>query len=326
MKVMLNIKSIWDNQKPTGEIIIKTKIDKLSHLNCFVATNHITGQHLYIMSVSKNVLIPELKNYRFKGVEIYTIELDDFIEFYIYLLDNDLKEIFSLFVQNILEEISVAVTESEALLITLNVVTKWKKLFDKMHFNGLNIEQQKGLIGELLFLNYLLDNDKTKSNAIYAWTSTEDEFQAKDFTLKSIGIEIKFTSAKHPIVKVTHERQLDSENFSQLFLVLYTCEAVKDNGFSLNSLIDKTYQKIISEDQRILFNSLLYLYGYLEQDKEHYNRMYSIKKIYVFTVEDDFPKITKKQIPLGVYDTSYSIELSAIDKFIVEINETIKNI
>ena len=107
---MINIKSIWENHKPTGDIIIKTRIDEIPHLNCFAATNHITGQHLYIMSVSKNVAIPELKNYRFKGVEIYTLPFEDKIELYIYLLDNELKDIFSLFIQNILEDIEPNVT------------------------------------------------------------------------------------------------------------------------------------------------------------------------------------------------------------------------
>lgn len=147
---MVNIKSIWETQKPTGDIIIKTRIEDISHLNCYAATNHITGQHLYIMSVSKNVEIPELKNYRFKGVEIFPIETGDFCELNIYLLDNDLKDIFSLFIQNILEDIAESVTENEAVTKTLNVISKWKKLFDKINFNGLSLEQQKGLIGELI--------------------------------------------------------------------------------------------------------------------------------------------------------------------------------
>ena len=109
---MVNIKSIWETQKPTGDIIIKTRIEDIPHLNCYAATNHITGQHLYIMSVSKNVEIPELKNYRFKGVEIFPVETDDFRELNIYLLDNDLKDIFSLFIQNILEDIAESVTEN----------------------------------------------------------------------------------------------------------------------------------------------------------------------------------------------------------------------
>lgn len=317
---MINIKSIWDNHKPTGDIIIKTRIDEIPHLNCFAATNHITGQHLYIMTVANNVTIPELKNYRFKGVEIYTLQSDteNKIELYIYLLDSDLKDIFSLFIQNILEEIEKSVTESEAIKTTLNVVSKWKKLFDKINFNGLSLEQQKGLIGELLFLNTLLGDEKTIANALNSWTGAEQDFQAKDFTLGSVGVEVKFTASKQPRIKVSNERQLDAENLSQLFLILYSTEAVKDNGISLNSIVEQTRQKISTDEERSLFNAKLQLNGYFDEDKEHYGRMYSLKRTFLFNVSSEFPKIIKGQLPLGIYDTSYSIEISAVENFIVE--------
>ncbi len=325
---MINIKSIWENQKPTGEVIIRTRIEEIHHLNCFAATNHITGQHLYIMSVSNNIAIPELKNYRFKGVEIYTlpIESEDKIELYIYLLDNDLKDIFSLFVQNILEDIEKSITENEAITTTLNVISKWKKLFDKINFNGLSLEQQKGLIGELLFLNYLLGSDKTSINTVNTWTGSERDFEAKDFTLGSVGVEIKFTSSKQPRIKVSNERQLDAENLSELFLVLYSTEAVKDNGFSLNSLVEQTRLKILNNEERSVFNAKMQLNGYFDEDKEHYNKMYSLKKTFAFTVNFDFPKIVKNQLPLGIYETSYSIEISAVEQFIVESEQILKNI
>jgi hypothetical protein len=321
---MINIKSIWENHKPTGDIIIKTRIDEIPHLNCFAATNHITGQHLYIMAVAKNVSIPELKNYRFKGVEIYTLpnDAENKTELYIYLLDNELKDIFSLFIQNILEDIEKSVTESEAIKTTLNVVSKWKKLFDKINFNGLSLEQQKGLIGELLFLNTLLDNEKTSTNAVNTWTGTEQDFQAKDFTIGSVGFEVKFTASNQPRIKVSNERQLDAENLSDLFLILYSTEAVKDNGISLNSIVEQTRQKISTEDERSNFNAKLQLNGYFDEDKEHYGRMYSLKRTFVFNVTSEFPKIVKGHLPLGIYDTSYSIEISAVESFIVEL-ETI---
>ena len=323
---MTNIKSIWENQKPTGDIIIKTRIDEIKHLNCFAATNHLTGQHSFLMTVAKNVIIPELKNYRFKGVGIFTIEVADNIELNIYLLDNELKDIFSLFIQNILEDIENSVTESEAITTTLNVVSKWKKLFDKINFNGLSLEQQKGLIGELLFLNFLLNDENTSANAVNAWTGAEQDFQAKDFTLGSVGVEIKFTASKQPRIKVSNERQLDAENLSDLFLVLYSTEAVKDNGISLNSIVEQTRQNISTEEERSIFNAKLQLNGYFDEDKEHYGRMYSLKKTFGFAVTSDFPKIVKNQLPLGIYDTSYSIEISAVESFIVELENILAKV
>jgi hypothetical protein len=323
---MINIKSIWENQKPTGDIIIKTRIDEVPHLNCFAATNHITGQHLYIMSVSKNVVIPELKNYRFKGVEIYTLpnETESTFELYIYLLDNDLKDIFSLFIQNILEDTIKSDSENEALTITLNVISKWKKLFDKINFNGLTIEQQKGLIGELLFFNYLLKNNKIAASILNAWTGAD--FEDKDFVFGSVGVEIKLTASKLPKITITSERQLDAENLGKLFLILYTTEEVKENGFSLNSLVEQTRQNISTNEECIFFNERLLLLGYREDDIEQYNKMYSLKKTFGFTVSADFPKIVKSQLPLGIYNTSYSIELSAVEKFILETENILQQI
>jgi hypothetical protein len=321
---MENIKSIWETQKPTGDIIIKSRIEDIPHFNCYAATNQITGQQLYIMSVSKNVEIPELKNYRFKGVEIFPIETEDFCELNIYLLDNNLKDIFSLFIQNILEDIVESTTENEAITKTLNVISKWKKLFDKINFSGLTIEQQKGLIGELLFLSYLLKNNKTPTSILNAWTGAD--FEDKDFVFGSVGVEIKLTSSKHPKIKITSERQLDADNLDKLFLILYTTKDVKENGFSLNSLVEQTRQNISFNEERMFFNERLLLLGYREDDREHYNKMYSLKKTFVFTVSTDFPKIVKSQLPLGIYDTSYSIELSAVEKFILAPEEILQHI
>ena len=277
------------------------------------------------MTVSKNVEIPELKNYRFKGVEIFPIETGDFCELNIYLLDNDLKDIFSLFIQNILEDIAESVTENEAVTKTLNVISKWKKLFDKINFNGLSLEQQKGLIGELLFINYLLDHRKLSTRILNAWTGPD--FEDKDFVFGGNGIEIKLTSSKYPKLKITNEGQLDAQNLNELFLILYTVEDVKENGFTLNSLIDQIQEKLSANiDELKFFNERLMLLGYFEDDKEHYNKMYSLKKIYTYSVSEEFPKIIKSQLPIGVYNTSYFIELSAVENFSVEMEEITQNI
>lgn len=322
---MINVKSLWESQKPTGEIIIRTRIDDIPHLKCYAATNHITGQHLYIMSLSPTTDVPELRNYRFRGVEIFTVESDNVFELNIYLLDNDLKDIFALFIQNILDDVAESITENEALQVTLNVVSKWKKLFDKINFNGLSIQQQKGLIGELLFMNFLLDNQKSAFITLHGWTGVD--FEDKDFVFGSLGVEVKMTSSKNPRIKISSERQLDSQNLNELYLVLYSTEEVRQNGFSLNSLIEQTRQKISANAEELkFFDERLLLAGYLDDDREYYNKMYSLKRAFSFTVNEHFPKILKSQIPLGIYDTSYFIELSAAEPFIVETESILSKI
>ena len=318
---MVSIKSIWESHVPTDEIIIKTQLEHLKPFKCFAATNHITGNHLYIFETSKNAKFPEFKNFKFKGLFIEIFEFEDAKELHIYLLDNQLKDIFSLFIENIVEEISKSVTENEALVETSNVVLKWKKLFDKINFQGLTIERQKGLIGELLLFNSLLDEEYSIDALLESWTGPD--FNDKDFRFGSFGIEVKLTSSKVPKVKISSERQLDNENLTKLYLVLYVVEEVKDKGFSLNSIIEQIRTKINNNQNALkFFNERLLLVGYFDEDFENYKRQYAFRKRNFYEVTSDFPRLVASDLPIGLFDTKYNIELSAIEQFLVS-NESI---
>lgn len=318
---MVSIKSIWESHIPTDEIIIKTQLEHVKPFKCFAATNHITGNHLYIFETSKNAKFPEFKNFKFKGLFIEIFEFEDTKELHIYLLDNQLKDIFSLFIENIVEEISKSVTENEALVETSNVVLKWKKLFDKINFQGLTIERQKGLIGELLLFNSLLDEEYSIDALLESWTGPD--FNDKDFRFGSFGIEVKLTSSKVPKVKISSERQLDNENLTKLYLVLYVVEEVKDKGFSLNSIIEQIRTKINNNQNALkFFNERLLLVGYFDEDFENYKRQYAFRKRNFYEVSNDFPRLIASDLPIGLFDTKYNIELSAIEQFLVS-NESI---
>lgn len=314
---MFSVKSIWDTHVPTSEIIIKTRLEHVKPFKCFAATNHITSNHLFIFETSKNAKYPEFKNFKFKGLFIETFEFKEVKELHIYLLDNQLKDIFSLFIENIVEEISKCTTENDALIETSNVVLKWKKLFDKINFQGLSIERQKGLIGELLLFNLFLEEGFSIDKLLESWTGPD--YDDKDFIFGSYGIEVKLTSSKLPKVKISSERQLDGENLASLYLVLYVVEEVKDKGFSLNSLIDQIREKINKNQNAIkFFNERLLLIGYFDEDRENYDRQYAFKKRNFYEVKSDFPKLISSYLPLGLIETKYNIELSAIEQFLID--------
>jgi len=323
---MVDLKSIWAMQKPEkDELIIKTKIDNLPQFNCFAATNHITGNHLYIMELSSNTIIPEFKNFKSKGVRIEVFEFKESKELNIYLIDNELKDIFSLFIENIIEEISSSATEIEAIEVSSNVIHKWKKLFDKITFTGLTLEQQKGLLGELVFFNELLNNHFAIERILESWTGPD--FEDKDFTFGSICIEVKFSISKIPRIKITSERQLDISNIEKLYLNHYSSEILKENGISLNSLITDIRGKISHNKNSInQFNDRLELIGYFDDDSENYNLQYGIKKWSLFEVKNNFPKLTRDNIPSGIYDTSYYIENSALDQYSTDFNTILQEL
>ena len=322
---MIDINLIWNNQIPTGDIIIKTRIDQIQNLRCYGATNHITGNRMYIMQFSKNIDPNNFNKAKFKGVRIEIFDFDDYKELNIYLLDNELKEIFSYFIQDILDVIKDVNIEVEALNLTSNIIFKWKSLFDKVLFNGLTIERQKGLIGELLFLNMLLDLNYPIDLILTNWTGCD--FDDKDFIFGALGLEIKFTSSKVPTLKITSERQLEDQNLNELYLHLYIAEEVKEKGISLNTIINQVRINLTKIQIALnSFNEKLILIGYYEEDSENYNRQYAIKSEKTFLIEEGFPKLISKDLKTGIYNTSYNIEISACEPFLFDLDVLIKKL
>lgn len=323
---MLDLKSIWDNQSPSeDEIIVKTRIETIPQFKCFAATNHKTGNHLFFIDLSNKAVIPEFKKSNFRGVKVDVFDLDTEKQLNIYLIDNELKDIFTLFIENIIDEIKNIPIENDAIRTISNIIQRWKKLFDKLKNQGLTLEQQKGLLGELLFLNEMIEKGFNPYHLLNCWTGPD--YEDKDFTIGGTSFEIKLTASKLPRIKITSERQLDSQNLEKLFLKNYICENLKENGISLNDTINNIRNKISNDSATLkYFNEKLELVGYYDDDFEEYFLQYGIKSKTLYEIRDSFPKLISDMLPIGVYNTSYYIENSAVEEFIVDSDEVLKEL
>lgn len=322
---MNDIKSIFEKHRFNGEKVVFSSIESLSHLRFRLATEHTSGKHFVCLIVNKDIEFPDLKPYNFVGVQLFTNEIQDEIHLNILLLDVDLKEEFFLFVQNIVNELEKTLTEQEAVKTLFNVISRWKRLFNRIYKGLLTKEQQKGLLGELLYIDFLLSNDVSSNKVISSWFGIE--FEDKDFVFENCAMEIKFSSNKVPYLNISSERQLDITVVPFMYLVLYHCNEVQKGDFSLNSVIERIREKLHSSgEDLILFNEKLIEYGYLDDDKMHYEKQYALLKTYSYSVTSSFPKIVKDSIPTGIYNTNYKIEISAVEEFKINLQETIINI
>ncbi len=312
---MIDIKSIWAQQNPSKDtLIVKTRINAVPDFLCFAATNHITGNHIFLFQISLSTEIPVFRNFKFKGVKIEIFEFETFRELNIYLVDNQLKDIFALFIENIVEVIIDSTTENEAISNTANVIFKWKKLFEKISGPGLTLEQQKGLLGELLFIKNLLEAGISQDKVFNAWTGPDSE--SKDFNFKSASFEVKFTTSNIPSIKISNENQLDNLSNTNLFLVQFSTDSAKNGGISLNSVVELLRQDLkTNKAASKFFNEKLESVGFFEEDGESYNAEYALKSTFIYKVTADFPKLSGNNLPTGIYNTSYSIERSAIENY-----------
>lgn len=238
------------------------------------------------------------------------------------LLSKQHKDIFCTLCEDLIADVSDI--EEEDLLITrlTERLAKWQALFEKVSGQGLSIDAQRGLYGEVFFLRNCLDNIDDPILTLKSWTGPERSVQ--DFHREDWAVEVKTTHGKnHQKIHINSERQLDDSIIPNIFLYHLSLEVRNGNGESLNKLIDSVCERLESHSTALrLFNLKLIESGYFERHRPQYEDTgYSVRQENIYIVRDQFPRITEQQIPSGVGDVKYSIVLTESQSWRIEESE-----
>jgi hypothetical protein len=232
------------------------------------------------------------------------------------LLNKQLKDIFSTLCEDLI--FGVAEVDSEQILFEklLERLAKWQSLFEMAGRQGLSEESQRGIYGEVYFLRQYLNTSPDKYKCIKAWTGPERSIQ--DFQYSNWAVEVKTTHGNnHQKIHIASERQLDDSIVERIFLFHISLEVRNGHGETLNELIEDVLNSLIDSTMALnLFKLKLIETGYFEVHKPFYEeRGYSIRQENIYAVSGGFPRITERQIPIGVGDVKYSIVLSESEEW-----------
>lgn len=219
--------------------------------------------------------------------------------------------IFEVIVDDILKNINELNKESEISNAVSKVLFKWKKFFALKREIVMSSIAQQGLYGELLTLKLLVEN--FGQTVINDWTGPNNE--THDFYYNGNGIEVKTTHLKEPYqIHINSEYQLDDTEIKRnLFLKFYAFRKSESesDGTSLPELVDSV---------RNLFNNNIFLknkfeqsleqYGYFEAVRYLYTDKYFVRESLNFWVRDDFPRIVKKELQIGLSGCMYDVSIS----------------
>lgn len=196
---------------------------------------------------------------------------------------------------------------------TLFRLERWSSLLARRS-KLLSVEEQKGLIAELLTLRDCIFPSVGIASALQGWTGPNNETQ--DFNYGQIAIEVKAKrKASQPFVHISSETQLAVGPNEQLYLrVVELNQEVSGKGFTLNSVVREVKGAISSPLHQSHFDSLLASIGYFDID--NYEAFaWSLGSIRVYEVTMDFPRITKDSIDFGVDKVSYRLDLDYCSDF-----------
>lgn len=193
-------------------------------------------------------------------------------------------------------------------------IKAWQK-FMKSEVDRFSYEQEIGLFGELLVLNFLIDKKIIQGSITNVWQGPIHA--ARDFFIsKNLALEVKSSVTDNPfIAKISSLEQLNNCDVENLYLVAVKLQESRE-GQTVCDLIKIIKEKL--NDQYLIyeFDSLLVISGFLENKISRPLMTLSLDYIKAFNVES-IPRILPTTIK-GVVRARYEIKL--IDSADSEIN------
>lgn len=232
------------------------------------------------------------------------------------------SEIFEVVLQNVVDHLLLREQNDSMFSEIYKVLDRWRVFFQKGGYRKLTEEQQRGLFGELWYIQDWLNRfPHSPPLIIEQWEGPTSG--RIDFKNSKHGVEIKTATNKlSKTIKISNENQLRLTNaVSSIYLYVCFIEPSRTHGISLHSLVTEVRKKVARRSDRMLlkFNDLLEELRFKEDDyKDEY---FFVDKIEVYEAETNFPRILKENLPKGISHVSYSIDLTHCTDFQREVDK-----
>ena len=244
----------------------------------------------------------------------------------IILLNDDYKEIFSVLSDDIVSAVKCAGDKKKGIEAFYTRLSKWISFLESFGTRGLSKESARGLFGELWFLyTYLIKTGYPRS--VESWTGPKGTPQ--DFQFPGIAVEVKTTIMKQPQkIRISNELQLEDKGLEKLFLFHLSVIERIENGETLPSIIKQIRDSVEKNIQnKSYFDQMLFESGYLDEHEEHYaSTGYNIRQESFFMVSDGFPRLIESDLPEGVGDLNYSVNVSSCSNYSISKESVIHTI
>lgn len=202
----------------------------------------------------------------------------------------------------------------------LAVLERWRRFWTTRH-DGLNREEQLGLVGELwLLLEWL---PRLTPRAISSW---QGPLRGRhDFVSETLSIEVKTTAANTGAVvhRITRLDQLEEPGQGQLYLLSLRAVADPLGAHSLDTLTRRARRAATAAGATCaaLLDDRLRAAGITPSDEGRYTDPLSVAQQELYRVEDNFPRLTSASfpsgLPAGVVDVTYSLDTSACGPWLI---------
>ena len=242
--------------------------------------------------------------------------------------DRMFNEVFSAMAENLYQSLRECQNDRQIVSIFLERLLQWQDFFDRNGINGLTEEAQRGLYGELYFLRrHLLSIPQYFTSEISGWTGSKN--RQHDFQFGDLAVEVKTSSAKqHQKLLISSEQQLDETLIGNLFVFHLSLSVIENHADTLPALVVDLRNNLHTVyAAAFAFEGALVERGYIDEQAWRYQKTgYTVRESNMFRVTKGFPRLTERDLPLGVGDLTYSISVVECKNFAVPVEEVVAHI
>jgi hypothetical protein len=201
-------------------------------------------------------------------------------------------------------------------------IRAWQDFMRRSGDGVLSTEAEVGLFGELIFLQDLIAIGLPAISAIEAWHGPLDGVQ--DFYFGSGAIEVKssVSQSRFP-ANIGSLDQLDDSLIRPLFLSGIRLE-LSPKGITLPEQISILREIVRPTPFALIHLDNLMLHaGFSETDAEHYTRSFLPTEKKLLQISNDFPRLTKANVPVEIRKVRYEIDLDLITHTNLKIEDVL---
>lgn len=289
-----------------------------------IDTNHTLEWHLGYQSICQKTLllvcttdIRSIESSKSIAVTRRKRESDNRWTLSFELLRNEQESVFIILCSDIIEHSRPASNEIEALALVISRYKQWSRLLESQRSGLMDENSRKGLLGELLFLQELFKESNSALTVIQGWVGADGADQ--DFMYEVSWHEVKSIGAAATSVTISSLEQLDCAREGELVIMRIDKVAPdKAGALSLNDAVRQIISKLTETyDALDLFRSKLSTYGYIDL-QEYSEQKYYCSGLQRYGVNDTFPRIMRRNVPIQVESLHYELSLPSLADWLKE--------
>lgn len=301
---------------------VKRRVHPESNRDIFLGVEQPAGSRMMLMPIGEDAVrgfeeLPETKCLELRLERPGDDDAD--VNLKLVLTDSSFADVFDALVDDVSDSVAASGSEAVAATVFVERLHHWQRFLTRVGPQGLTPEQQRGLYGELTFLDKVLVPIVGGARAVDMWTGPAGTNQ--DFQAPKCAVEVKTSmTAQAQNLRIASERQLDGTGVAQLFLYHLSLDVRQQGqGESLGDLVDQVRTRLGSSSHALeRFESLLLEAGYARHLAHLYANKYSARDSTLFAVDEGFPRLVEADLPDGVGNVRYSVAVSACAAFEVE--------